>query len=65
MLDLPQDEQASAEIQITRKMIREGVWILTDFDWGWDDPGEYAEKIFKEMLSVSPQFGQAVVQRVR
>ena len=47
--------QADAEIEVTRKMVDAGLDVLIDFEWGWVDASEYAEKIFRAMSAAASQ----------
>ena len=46
-------------------MVREGAWVLGEFEWGVDNVRDYAERIFRTMLSASPQFVDRDFRRVR
>ena len=47
--------QAGAQIEVTRKMVDAGKAVLIDFEWGWVDHGEYAERIFRAMSAAASQ----------
>jgi len=38
--------QANAQIEVTPQMIEAGADLLMQFDWGWSNPDDFAEKIF-------------------
>lgn len=33
-------------------MIKAGTAILVDYEWGWSDPKDFVERIYKAMQSV-------------
>jgi len=49
----------SEEIVVTPEMVKAGVDILMQFDWGWSDPNTYTADIFRAMASVSRRDGRS------
>lgn len=47
--------QANAQIEVTPQMIEAGADLLMQFDWGWSNPDDFAEKIFRSMAVAAPR----------